>query len=92
MFFRWYNADLVTFFMWDWNDRVGSRMTPRLRTTGDGVMEQPSTTRSRSSTFLSSDLGATTMSSVLLLFGLRRLEVIQDFSSCRQLMSGPGGS
>ena len=67
-------------------------MTPRLRTTGDGVIGQPSTSSRRSPTFLSSDLGATTMSSVLLLFNLSRLEVIQIFRTCRQLMSGAGGN
>ena len=72
----------------DRNERVESRMTPRFRTSGDGEVEQPSMTRARSPTFLSSGAGATTMSSVLLLLSFRRLEVI----SCRQLLSLIGGS
>ncbi|XP_033977990.1 agmatinase, mitochondrial-like [Trematomus bernacchii] len=54
--------------MWEWKERVESKMTPRLRTSGDGEMEQPSTSRMKSPTFWSSALGATAMSSVFLLF------------------------
>ena len=68
------------FWMWDRKERVESRMTPRLRTLGDGEMEQPSTTRARSSNPLSSAAGATTMSSVLLRFSWSKFVGIHDFS------------
>ena len=64
MFLRGKKVDLVTDLMWDWKEWVESRMIPRLRTSDDGKMEQPSMFRNRA-------LGATTMSSVLLLFNLR---------------------
>lgn len=76
----------------DWKERVESRMTPRLRTSWDGEMEQPSTLRSKSPTIESSGLGATTISSVLLLFSLSRLDDIQVFISIRQSTSDSGGS
>ena len=73
-------------------ERVESRMTPRLRTSGDGQMEQLSTSRRRSPTFRSSALGATTMSSVLLVFSLSKFDDIQVFMLCRQLTSDCGGA
>ena len=79
-------------FKCDWKDSVESRMTPRLWTSVDGQIVQPSTSRRRSPTFWSSALEATTMSSVLLVFSLSRFDVIQSFISCRQLTSDCGGS
>ena len=76
MFLRWKKADLVTDLMWECKERVESRMTPKLRASGDGEMEQPSTSRMKSPTFRSSALGATTMSSVFLLLSLRKLDDI----------------
>lgn len=76
----------------EWKDRVESRMTPRLRTSGDGEMKLPSTWRRKSPAFLCSALGATTKSSVLLLLSLSRLEVNQVFMSRRQLTRDWGGS
>ncbi len=55
-------------------------VTPSLRTSVDGEMEEPSTVRRRSPAFWST----TTMSSVLLLIRLRRLDVIQVFVSWKQ--------
>ena len=81
----------MTDLMCDLNERVESRMTPRLRTSEDGQMELPSTSRRRSPTFLSSALGATTMSSVLLLLSLRKLDDIHVFISCKQLSRDWGG-
>ena len=52
-------TDLV---MWDRNERVESRMTPRFHTSGDGEVEKPYMTRARSPTFLSSGAGANTIS------------------------------
>ena len=66
-------------------------MTPGLRTSVNGEIHQPSTSR-RSPTFWSSALEATTMSTVLLVFCLSRFDVIQSFLSCRQLTSDCGGS
>ena len=54
MFLRWKKADLVMDLMCDWKERVESRITPGLRTSGDGQMDTPSTRRTRSPTFLSS--------------------------------------
>ena len=68
--------------MWDWKDDAS----------GDGEMDQPSTTRARSPTFLSSGAGSATMSSVLLLLSLSKFVVIHDLSSCRQFTSSVGGS
>lgn len=42
MFLRWKNAVLVIWLTWGTNERVGSRMTPRLRTCLEGVSVQPS--------------------------------------------------
>ena len=55
---RWKTADLVVLPMWDRNERVESRVTPRFHTSGDGEVEQPSMTWARSQTFLSSGAGA----------------------------------
>ena len=79
------------FLMWDRKERVESWMTPTLRTSGGGEMEHLSTTRARSPTFLNSDAGATTKSSVLLHLSLNRFVVIHNLSSCRQLTSCVGG-
>eukprot|EP00064_Thunnus_orientalis_P018440 superscaffoldBa00004251_g18539 len=62
MFLRWKRADLVTDLMCDWKERVESRMRPRWRTSGDGEMEQPSTSRRKSPTFWSSASGVTGIS------------------------------
>lgn len=78
--------------MWVWNERVESRMTPRLRTSEDGEMEQPSTWRMKSPVLRSSALGAMSMSSVFLLLSCSRLVVSQVFISCMQLMIVSGGS
>ena len=78
--------------MWDQNERVESRMTPRFRTSGDGEVEEPYMTRARSQTFLRSGAGATTMSSVLLMLSFRGLEFIQVLISCRKLLSCMGES
>jgi len=67
-------------------------MTPRLRTSVEGEMEQPSTLRSKPPTLESSGLGATTNSSVLLLFSLSKLDDIHVFISFRQSISNGGGS
>ncbi len=92
MFLRWKKADLVTELMWVWKERVESRMTPRLRTSGDGGMEQPSMWRRKSPIFWSSALGAITMSSVFLELSLSRLGVSHSFISWRQLTMDRGGS
>ena len=42
MFRRWKKAVLVMWLTWDWKERVGSRMTPRLRTLVEGVTVEPS--------------------------------------------------
>lgn len=51
------------------------RVTLSMRTE-DGEIQEPSTLRSKSPTFWSSTLGATDMSSVLLVRNLRRLDVV----------------
>lgn len=66
-------------------------MTPRLRIWEDADIEQPSTSSIKSSTFLRSDCGANTMSSVLSLLSLRKLLSSQSFMSFRQLISVNGG-
>ena len=48
MFRRWKKAVLVIWLTWDWKERVGSRMTPRLRTLAEGVMMEPSMIREKS--------------------------------------------
>ncbi len=67
-------------------------MTPRLQTSGDGQMEQPSTSKRRSPTFWSSVLEATTIGPVVLLLSLRRQDDIQVFMLCRQLTMASGGA
>ena len=67
-------------------------MSPRLWTSVDGEIKEPSMSRIRSPTFWSSALEATTMSSVLLLFSLSRFDVIQSIISCRKLTSDYWGS
>ena len=42
MFLRWKKADLVTWLAWGRNERVGSKMMPRLRTWLEGVTVKPS--------------------------------------------------
>ncbi len=42
--------------MWVWDERVESMIMPRLWTSGEGEMEEPSKVRSRSPVFLSSAL------------------------------------
>ena len=78
--------------MWVWNEREESRMTPRLRTSEDGEMEQPSIWRRKSPTFWCSALGAMSMTSVLLPLSWRRLLVSQVFISWMQLTMEGGGS
>lgn len=53
IFLRCLKIDFVMDIMCDWNERVESRMTPRLQTSGDGQTEQLSTSR-RTSLFLGS--------------------------------------
>ena len=48
MFLRWKKAVLVTWLTWGRNERVGSRMTPRLRTRVEGVTMEPSMFREKS--------------------------------------------
>lgn len=76
----------------DWNERVEFRMTPKLQTSGDWQMVHSSILKRGSPTFQSSALGATTMSSVLLLSSLSRLDDIQIFILCRQLTRDHVGS
>lgn len=42
-FLRWKKAELVMFWMWGLNDRVGSNVTPRFLTVELEWMVQPST-------------------------------------------------
>jgi len=56
---------------------VELRSTPKLQTSGYGEMVEPSMVRRKSPTLLSRFLGATTMSSVLLLFILSRFDDVQ---------------
>ena len=82
----------MTDLMCDSNERVESKITPRLRTSGDGVMEQPSTWRRRSPILWSCTLGPITMISVFLLLSLRKLVVIQSLIAWRQSTMACGGS
>jgi len=81
MFFRWKKADLVTDLMWDWIERVESRSTPRLRTSGDGERVELSMVRRKSPTFLSRVLVANSI----------RFDDVQVFISRRQLTRDWGG-
>lgn len=47
MFHRWEYADQLTLLMWDWNDGVLSRMTPRLLTWAKGETEELSLAREK---------------------------------------------
>jgi len=78
MFFRWKKADLVMDLMWDWKERVESRSTPRLRTSGDGEM-----VRRKPPTFLSRALGLVELNTLfacldselrVILLGIREVE------------------
>ena len=44
---RWKKAVLVMCFTWDWKERVGSRMTPRLRILAEGVIVESSMFREK---------------------------------------------
>ena len=56
----WKKADLVTDLMCVSYESVESKITPRLRTSEDSEMLEPSTWRTRSPTLWSRFLGATT--------------------------------
>lgn len=63
-------------FIWAWNGSVKLKLSPRLWTSGDSRMWRPTMSVSRSPIFGSTALKATTISSVLLLLSLTRLDDI----------------
>ena len=77
--------------MWDWKDRVLSRMTPRLLTRGEGETEELSMLREKLLILDKVDLVPMRRSSVLLLFNLRKLWVNQVFISVMQSVREVGG-
>ena len=64
---------------WGSNERVGSRMKPRLRARGEGVMVVSSMVSVMGPVLLSVDLVPMRMTSVLSLLSLRKLWVSQVF-------------
>ena len=67
--------------MWDWNDRVLSRMTPRLLTRGEGDTDELSMEIEKSFIFERIDLVPIRRSSVLSLLSLRKFRENQDLIS-----------
>ena len=84
MFLRWKKAVLVICLTWGRNDRVGSKMTPRLRIRSEGVTVEPSMLREKSLVELVRELGPMMMISDLLQLSLRKFVCIQVFKSVRQ--------
>lgn len=76
------NADFLMNLICNFNDRVESRLRPRLGTSVDGQMVQLSKPRRRSQT----------ISIVLLLFSFSSLDDIQVYMLCRQLTMDCRGS
>ena len=66
-------------------------MTPRLLTWGEGETEVLSIVMEKLSGFIWVDLVLMRRTSVLLLLSLRKLQVNQDFISCRQSEREVGG-
>ena len=66
-------------------------MTPRLLTWGEGETEVLSIVMEKLSGFVRVDLVQMRRTSVLLLLSLRKLQVNQDFISCRQSEREVGG-
>ena len=77
--------------MWDWNDSVLSRMTPRLLTWGEGETVELSTVRDKLSVLDKVDLVPMRRISVLLLFNCRKFWVNQFFISDMQSVREVGG-
>ena len=74
---RWKKDILLMFLMCDLKGRVGSRMTPRFRTRGEGVTVCPSMHSEKSWVEGRWDLGPVMMISDLLQLSLRKLLFIR---------------
>ena len=86
MFLRGKKAVYVIWFIWGRNERVGSRMIPRLRTRVEGVTVEPSILREKSWVERMRDFGPMMRISDLLQFSLRKLCCIQVLTSVRQVV------
>lgn len=64
--------------MWDWNDRVLCKMTPRLLTCAEAKTEELSVVREKLSTLERVDLVLMRRTSVLSLFNFRKFKEKQD--------------
>ena len=71
-------------------ERVGSRMTPRLRTWVEGVMMEPSMLRKKVWAERERCFGPIISISDLLQLSLRKFCCILDFISARQVVRGVG--
>ena len=71
---------------WGRNERVGSRMIPRLRTWVEGVMMEPSMLREKVWAERGRCLGLIMSISDLLQLSLRKFCCIHDFISVRQVV------
>ena len=77
---------LFWWFKWDWKERVGSKMTPRLRILAEGVIMALSIFREKFSVERVRASGPMMIISDLLQFSLRKFSCIQFFISVRQVV------
>ena len=83
---RWKKAVLVMRLTWDWKERVGSRMTPRLRILAEGVIVELSMFREKFPVEHVRASGPMIINSDLLQLSLRKFFCIQFFISDRQVV------